>query len=243
MNIPILMYHKILPSIEGDSTTLVVAESNFDKQMSCMKSEGYTSILLRDLADAVKNKTKLPEKPFVITFDDALVPVEKYAVPILDKYGFKAVVFVVPAAIGKYNNWDEGKPVARVDVMTLPALKKISSMGWEIGSHTLTHAELQTVTPEKLKEETAGSKKVLEDLFNTKITSFCYPYGGINSVVKQAVIDAGYTAACAISARTRSVTEDMFELKRVYVMPKDSLFTFKRRIAQWYLLLRGIRKR
>jgi peptidoglycan/xylan/chitin deacetylase (PgdA/CDA1 family) len=161
----------------------------------------------------------------------------------LNRYGFKATIFAVTNAIGLHNTWDDGKPVPKIECLNLDEIKTMIDFGWEIGSHTNTHAELQTLTPDELKNEVQGSKIELEKLLKIKIKSFCYPYGGCNDAVRNAVVDAGYTSACVISADTGSVTDDLFRLKRVFVKPEDSLFTFKRKIAPWYLMLRGIRKR
>ena len=243
MNIPILMYHGIHHLLQSEPSSLAVNVKEFEKQMKHLRDNGYTSMLMRDLALNISSKSKLPKKPFVITFDDAPASIMEYAYPVLNRLGFKAAVFVVTSAIGLHNTWDDGKPVPRTECMKLGEIQTLLDLGWEIGSHTNSHAELQTLMPDKLKEEVFGSKNELEKLFSTRIESFCYPYGGCNELVRQAVVNAGYTSACVISAKTGSVTEDLFRLKRVFVKPEDSLFTFKRKVAPWYLMLRGIKKR
>jgi len=243
MNLPILMYHGITErtgDVPGSFSTPI---SNFKDQMGYMSRKGYNSISLSELAAAGNKRVKLLPKPFVITFDDAPASILPSAAETLKYYGFKAVIFVVASAIGRYNFWDDGKPVPRMECMDLDELKGLKKAGWEIGSHTETHAELQTLQPDKMKSEIEGSKAALEKLFGTKIGSFCYPYGGCNDAVRNEIIAAGYTSACAISAATGSVTEDIYRLKRIYIKPEDSLFTFKRKVAPWYLLLRGLKKR
>jgi peptidoglycan/xylan/chitin deacetylase (PgdA/CDA1 family) len=237
------MYHGIGEPSKAGEGSLSIQENDFEAQMEYLSKGGYISVLMKDLVKAVNSGKKLPKKSFVLTFDDAPRSILLSAARILSYHDFKAVLFPVVSAIGKYNFWDDNKPVAKFECMSLEEIQYLAESGWEIGSHTMTHAELQTLRPEMVKQEVEGSKKKLEEMLNTGIESFCYPYGGLNGAVRQAVIDAGYTSACAISPATASVTEDLFRLKRVYIKPQDSLFTFKRKIAPWYLSLRGFRKR
>lgn len=235
------MYHKIFP--ENDSTDLTVKTKNFSIQMHYLKKAGYNTITLFQLIEYLNGNFKLPEKPVIITFDDAFSCIIKYAKPILDELDFKAVVFVVVNAIGKKNFWDYGKNVPETKCMDKGELKYLVMSGWEIGSHGLFHKDLTNLSKKELAKEIKKSKEKLENLLKIKITTFCYPYGKYNDEVIKEIKNSDYLCACAVESKNKSVTENPFILRRIYIKSKDSLFTFKRKISNWYLFYRGLRKR
>ena len=65
--------------------------------------------------------------------------------------------------------------------LTLEEIIYINSLGFEIGSHGVSHTLLSRLDLEKQKNEVIHSKNFLENLLNKKIHSFCYPYGTKNS--------------------------------------------------------------
>jgi peptidoglycan/xylan/chitin deacetylase (PgdA/CDA1 family) len=67
--------------------------------------------------------------------------------------------------------------------------------GWEIDSHTMTHAHLPSLGPATLWHEVAGSRAYLHAAFHVPIHSFCYPYGAYTTSVITAVRRAGYLLA------------------------------------------------
>ena len=49
--------------------------------------------------------------------------------------------------------------------------------GVEIGSHTLTHPDLDRLDADRFRVEVEGGKQWLEDLIGEPVSSFCYPRG------------------------------------------------------------------
>jgi len=115
----------------------------------------------------------------------------------------------------------------------------LQGLGWEIGSHSLSHANLAGLGAEALRRETEASRHELEEKLQTPVKVFAYPFGSWDAAARAAVAQAGYAAACAISPGTRSVTADMLALRRVYVKPTDTLGDFSRKISGWYLAYRA----
>jgi peptidoglycan/xylan/chitin deacetylase (PgdA/CDA1 family) len=242
MNIPILMYHNIQNN-KLPVTDLSVSLRSFVKQMTWMSKRGYHSISLEQLAKALRGEIKLPPKKVVITFDDAYQSVWQLAKPVLDQLNYTATVFVVPKALGQYNIWDKDKPTPIWPCLEQSHCQQLLDQGWEIGAHGLHHHALTGLDHEQATEEIAGSKTVLEEMFHTKIKSFCYPFGAWNQPVRDLVKQAGFETACAISPGTGTVTEDPWALRRIYVKGKDHLVDFQRKVSNWYLSYRGWRKK
>jgi peptidoglycan/xylan/chitin deacetylase (PgdA/CDA1 family) len=62
----------------------------------------------------------------------------------------------------------------------------------EIGSHTVTHADLARMSVNTVRAQVSASKEYLERLLGHPIVSFCYPSGKVNAMVAAEVANAGY---------------------------------------------------
>ena len=70
-------------------------KDDFEKQMQYLKENGYTTITLDDVKAFFYQNKALPEKSVLLTFDDMYESIYVNAYPILKKYGFNAVGFLV----------------------------------------------------------------------------------------------------------------------------------------------------
>lgn len=83
------------------------------------------------------------------------------AVPLLDKYGVKATFNVVITWV-KENEW--------------PQLKKLAENGHEIASHTVTHQNMQQLSPEDFEKESRDSKAFIEKAIGRECVTMVYPF-------------------------------------------------------------------
>lgn len=74
---------------------LFVTLEHFEEQMEFLHKNEYHTLTLNEVKDYYYNDKPIPEKSILLTFDDCFQSVKEYAYPILKKYGFKAVSFVV----------------------------------------------------------------------------------------------------------------------------------------------------
>jgi biofilm PGA synthesis lipoprotein PgaB len=119
--IPVLAYHDITPTREADEYSLTQKE--FEQHMAYLYREGYRAIRLDDLDRARRGEGRLPDKPVLITFDDGLKSFAVRALPLLERYGYPAVLTVVSAWVdgrsvppgyrGKLLSWEELRSLAR----------------------------------------------------------------------------------------------------------------------------------
>jgi peptidoglycan/xylan/chitin deacetylase (PgdA/CDA1 family) len=79
-------------------------------------------------------------------------------------------------------------------------LAEMVASGVTVGSHTNSHALLANETPEVLRDEIEGSRRVLEQRLGVPIRHFAYPDGRFDASAIQAVADAGYRTAYTICA-------------------------------------------
>lgn len=74
-------------------------------------------------------------------------------------------------------------------------INKLSDMGFQIGSHTLTHPHLTKLNDKELKSELEDSKKAIEFITKKECVILAYPYGEFDERVVNAVKKAGYLYA------------------------------------------------
>lgn len=219
------MYHKIgEPPADSKLKKLWVSAKKFDAQMDYLKTKGYEVVTFKDIAGGV---VKDGRKKVIITFDDGYRNNYTEAFPILKKYGFRAVFYVVSSTIGKKNLWHDPDAERPLEMMSVEDIKDMASAGMEIGGHTVSHKNLDRIDITEAEREISENKNKLEELTGEKIMSFSYPYGGFNNKVKQIVEKAGYSYAVIIrQGKNPFPFADNFSLKRLLVRGEESFFDF-----------------
>ncbi len=212
--VPILMYHDVeAPAADAALPELHVPEQDFREQMKWLADEGYTGVTMQQVVDAWYHDGVLPEKPVVITFDDGFRSHHKVAMPTLQKLGWPGVLMLQSFA-------PKGLPD---DAPITPSqVEDLLAAGWELASHTITHADLTTVSAEQLASEVEKSKRGLERQFGVEIEHLCYPAGQFDENVVAATEEAGYTSASTVEPGLGS-RDEPFTLNRIRINGSDGL--------------------
>ena len=129
-----------------------------------------------------------------ISFDDAWDSQYKHALPVLLEYNIPATFYILTDVV---KNNDFGY-MNEAQVMSLHRL------GFEIGGHTVTHPDVTTLEGEDLMRELSESKQYLEELLNTEVSSFAYPFGAYNDAAIKALHDVGFRDGRGASQVTES---------------------------------------
>lgn len=200
--VPILEYHVLGAPPEGAPyPELYVGRTDFEKQMDWLEEHGYEAVTLEQVEEAWYHSGKLPPKPVVISFDDGYRPQYTFALPTLRKHGWAGVL----------NLKAEGSELYESNVEAMIAA------GWELAAHTIHHLDLTELGPEELKEEVAGSRRILQKEFKAPVNNFCYPAGKFDQTVVEAVEAAGYTGATTEISGFAS-KDAPFELARLEIL-------------------------
>ncbi len=190
---PILLYHHVAET--SPPSRYYVSPAVFEDQIHSLIAWGYTPISLSRLVQALSKGARLPKRPVVVTFDDGNLDVYQNAFPILRQYGITATFFVIVDQIGVK------------DYIQLDQLQDLLAAGWEIGSHTKTHADLNQVGV-NLDSEINQSRRELEDLLDTQVLSFSFPYGLTNPYATKMVREAGYQSAVGLGGLFNHILEN-----------------------------------
>lgn len=211
VEVPILCYHGVLDNPWGIQS-LFVKVNEFEAQMNYLKEAGYTPIFTSEIATASNY-----EKPVIITFDDGYKDVYTNAFPILKKYNLKANVYMISA-------WING------DVyMTTDMTKEMSSSPLiEIGSHTVSHKALATLSTENIEYELRESKRTLEEMLNKQMTVIAYPTGSFDDRVISIASKYYQYGLSTINGREDPNNLNTYTLRRIYVYRSYNLDQFKK---------------
>lgn len=235
--IPVIMYHRVIrDKSEGGVHGIYVTESQFEKHLKYLKQKGFETITFKDLLNnKYKDRFNREKKQIILTFDDGYTDNYNYAFPLLKKYGFKCVIYLLSHL--NYNKWDvevKENPEHKFDLMDMSMIKEMEEYGIEFGGHTKTHPKLATLPIEIAQEEILTSKKVLEEKLGHALISFAYPYGNLNEDVKKIVKNSGYNFAVATDSGDISFSEDLFQIRRIGIFSTNNFFTFKRKVSGKY---------
>ncbi|MFO0826605.1 MAG: polysaccharide deacetylase family protein [Phycisphaerales bacterium] len=160
-----------------------------------------------------------------LSFDDGFRNNFTNALPVLRKHRVPAIFFVPSAVIGAdraaanaYSRRIEYR--AAIETMTWDDLATMRDEGYEIGSHTRTHARFSEASADRatLESEIAGSKRDLEARLGIECKYISWPYGkrsDADAVSLQMARDAGYRACFGAyrGTMTPGVT-DLFSIPR-----------------------------
>ncbi len=148
----------------------------------------------------------------VLTFDDGFESFYTRALPLLSRYDIKVTVFPVAGYLGRTSTWDTLPPQTH---LTKEQVREIAALGHEIGSHTVSHANLTLLGDAELTAELSRSKTILEDIAGKPVSSLSFPFGQWNRRVWNAALDLGYTAATSY-ARCFRTEHGVLQLWGIY---------------------------
>lgn len=187
-NIVVLAYHSI-----SDSPWIhAVSKEAFTEQTEFLRR----CMIPISLAEAERQytqgilSTKRPK--VVITFDDGYEDWVTNAMPALLAQGLPATFFVTTSFKIITSETHPGLiPMAPAHVSTL------AQAGFDIGSHSHTHADLAHCPEEQFMQELTESKRLLREFSHQEIGHLSYPKGRYTPSRFPLITKAGYTVALA----------------------------------------------
>ncbi len=243
-DIPIIMYHRVIKDIDSEAGKhgTYVTVKQFRDHMKILKKGNFVPITFNDLKN-ISLHERFNKKYIILTFDDGYIDNYTYAFPILKEFNFKFVIYLVSNL--DYNKWDvdltNEKVFKMMDEKMLNEMKNSKLV--EFGGHTLTHPRLSKLSPEEVEKEIILDKKFTEDKLDIKLCSFAYPYGDLNECVKGIVQKAGYSFAVATDSGSYSLSDDLYQIRRIGIFPNISNFGYKRKVSGYYNFIKIKRER
>jgi peptidoglycan/xylan/chitin deacetylase (PgdA/CDA1 family)/SAM-dependent methyltransferase len=214
--LPILAYHRVAPQGGAALARWRVAPQAFEEQLRYLRESGYRTLDLRAALARIGDRRALPGPAVILSFDDAYLDFHTHARPLLQRYGFQAIVFAVSELVGKTNVWDHGLG-EELPLMDWTHLHELRDAGFAIGSHSATHAALSALSPEQIVREAASSRATLARRLACPIDAFAYPYGDCDAAVAHLVGACGYRFGLTLRSGAVQASDDLLALPRIEV--------------------------
>ncbi|WP_020100632.1 MULTISPECIES: polysaccharide deacetylase family protein [unclassified Mycobacterium] len=214
--IPILLYHSISDDPAPWIAPYSVSPTVFAHHLELVTESGRTALTVSDLTAALAGRTRLPRRPLVITFDDGFADFIG-AAEAMATHRLPSTLYVTTGAL-------EGR-APRPSKMALPSAPMLSwaqlnhllQLDVEIGAHSHTHRQLDTMRAGDVAAELRYSKELLEQACGRAIPSFAYPHGFQSDRTRKVVAAAGHTSACAVMNAFSSESDNIYALARLTV--------------------------
>lgn len=199
--VPVLAYHGFAPqSIKEDKfndSKWIDSVENFERQMKYLYDNGWTTLTADEFYKWHSGNLDIPEKSCMITFDDGYYEMYYTIYPILKKYNFSAVSFIIgyytpettlpyDPAVRSNIGWDKIK-----EIKSSYPLFQFESHSYNLhGFDENGNEPWKTASTSELKEDFK-----LNERFHFKYMA--YPYGGFNEkmlkVIESSEIKMAFT--------------------------------------------------
>lgn len=145
----------------------------------------------------------------------------------------------VDGIIKMYNEIGENNyPLSTV--LDWPGIKALHDAGIAIGSHTVNHRFLSTISDDEARMELRESKKQLENHTGSPVISFAYPGGKYTGQTVKIVEESGYACAFSADPGLNTFNGQAYRLKRINIWDKKVAGIggkFSPAVTAWHLFL------
>ncbi|HVP07116.1 MAG TPA: polysaccharide deacetylase family protein [Candidatus Acidoferrum sp.] len=169
---PVLAFHRLSPHFSFSSTNY--SPKRFERLLDWQVASGVNL------------------QSFTLTFDDGYAHLAQVLPPLMQRFRFKAIIFIPTAYMGKENDWDYTHYFRRERHLDTASIRGLASLGVRFGSHGHRHVDLTHLSDVRLRSELESSKRILEDALGSHIACISYPFGRCDQTVVQAAEKAGY---------------------------------------------------
>ncbi|MEQ1835393.1 MAG: polysaccharide deacetylase family protein [Candidatus Nitrotoga sp.] len=230
--IPVLMYHRVGDAHNMWERKYCISPQRFAEHMSALAQSNWQAVSVDDFMAWRQGKKTLPEKAFLISFDDGFKGVYEHAWPVLRQYHWPAVMFLVSNLIGQKDVWSKNEnPEGNIyPLLNRTEIAEMAQGGFSFHGHSRNHKALTALNDTELTDETEGCKAEL-NLLDIPCRYFAYPYGRFGEREASAVKMAGFEAAFSVQPGFNRPDVDIFRIRRLDVFGTDTSAMLLRKIT------------
>jgi peptidoglycan/xylan/chitin deacetylase (PgdA/CDA1 family) len=208
--VPVLLYHSISSRPHPLIAPYATTPEAFAEQLDLIVERGLEAVTISGLAERLDRKDH--ERLVAVTFDDGFADIATAALPALRERALPATLFVTTGVLPGAQPLDAELAAHMLDHGQLSELR---AHGVEIGAHSHSHPQLDTLTERRLRDELTRPKAILEDALQAPVDTFAYPHGYSGPRVRRATAAAGYRVACGVGNTFTAPEDDRFAIKRL----------------------------
>jgi peptidoglycan/xylan/chitin deacetylase (PgdA/CDA1 family) len=204
------MYHYISylpPDADDIRVGLTVTPDRFAGQMQYLAENGYQTISLYEMEDALLYGDVLPPRPVILTFDDGHLDHHQNVLPILVQHNFTATFFIITEFADQqadgYMNWQQ--------------IEELANAGMSIEAHTKTHPDLRNRTQEFLVYQIIGSTESIHAHTGSMPAMFAYPAGRYDTNTLNFLDSTQILRALTTMPGIQHTTDNRFEVTRLRI--------------------------
>mgnify|MGYP001617080487 CR=1 FL=1 len=113
----------------------------------------------------------------LLTFDDGFENNFTEALPLLEKYRFKACFFIIGSCVATGSPPVFTNGTAVYQTMKKEALQKLAAAGMSLGSHSQTHRDFRLLNDAEVEAEAVTSQQTVQSITGNTSRLFAFPWG------------------------------------------------------------------
>lgn len=229
--IPVLAYHDI--SHQKDSQSLTVGPDLFAAQMEWLYAEGWHSLSLKEFTEWLSGIKEIPDRSFLITFDDGYASILDVVFPLFDYYRFKGVIHIIGGYAGTFYPLNGNRPMLSWDEYRF--LKESGLFDFGCHSNHLHHfrdgrSGVLAASGKELMEDLLSFKEKIREELGYDHSVLAWPYGQYNEKTVEIALKAGYHYLFTSDYGFTGRSSDKTALPRLMVSEKIDLVSFQQYI-------------
>jgi peptidoglycan/xylan/chitin deacetylase (PgdA/CDA1 family) len=231
----VLCYHQVTDPADDYST---VGSAAFREQMAFIKRH-YTVLPLSQAVAAART-AGAAQRLVAVTFDDGYRDNATVAAPILRSLDLPACFFVSTDLIDSTRPFPHDVVQRRPpqEHLTWADVRSLLAQGFEVGSHTCTHADMGAVPLEEAERELRGSRARLERELGIPVRLFAFPYGHRRNMRPDTVAVARqeYDICCSAYGGHNIAPVEPWNVRRIVISTGVTFLAFRAILEGWPML-------
>jgi peptidoglycan/xylan/chitin deacetylase (PgdA/CDA1 family) len=212
----ILLYHRVN---DYSNDVLTVDTRSFAAQLLAI-SKRYPISSTAGLVECIRNKKPLQPTTLAIHFDDCYRDVLTNGAPIMKVLGIPACAFINSGFVDTDRSFphDVAKYPFTYENFRSSDLQAWTSLGFEVGAHTVNHADLGRCTLETANYEIVACGEALRKIIGKPIDLFSFPFGRIDNIsssTRLTIAAAGYVALFSAHGGFIGPHTDAYDIPRM----------------------------
>lgn len=220
--VPILRYQSVGVGGAPQLQRRQVTPWRLAAHLHILAEHGWTPVGLRALMEARHGFRRLPERPYVVTFDEGFADFVEQALPVLDLLAVPATVFVTTHYLGGTATWLDGVGGSEGRMLSAGQVAELSRTGVEVGGHGHTHAMLDLLTPAQARGDLTRCHEILAELLGRPPVGIAYPHGYSTPLVRRIASEVGFPVGLGVGDRLHAAADPAMDWARLRVTSEMS---------------------